>query len=76
MAEPVDIKLCDARYDALNEKTELCIQNVRTRLDGMDKALELRHEALRERVRNQIAVLGIIIVVISVIIQVLFRIMK
>jgi len=76
LAEPVDKNLCDARYEALSEKTELCIMNVRTRLDGMDKALELRHEALRERVRNQIAVLGIVIVFISVIIQVLFRIVK
>jgi len=63
-------------HDKLDENLDLRFENVKIRLDGMDKALELHTQQVSPRVQSKIYISGSIVGALLIILEILMTFIK
>ncbi len=74
--KPVSECKCKLMHDKLDENLDLRFENVKIRLDGMDKALELHTQQVASRVQSKIYISGSIVGALLIILEILMTFIK
>jgi len=67
---------CDLRHDLLDKNIALQIQVITTRIDAMDKALELHTQAVSSKIQGKIYIVGVVVGAVLVILEILMNFIK
>ena len=64
---------CNLRHELLDKNIDLQIKVIKTRLDGMDKAIALQAQELASRIQAKIYIIGVVVGAALVLLEILMN---